>query len=242
MFTSRLRSPFTLALCACGLCLADTKTEAQTVFTDEHVDIGLVEEGAFGLHWHDEDSDIEYEPDEAIAAVNTAYTAVHNTKTYFLLPSSQLPATPYIGIAAEDGFDDDPLAFDSWNTGDSRLPGPAATGQYVRLNLLSVTASNPLAEFVMWDSLADWMDSSDGIQTGADGDVLYVTYGGHNHYNFGFSELGTYDIEFSVTGTVDGQLVTSDAATFTFVVPEPTSAALLAGLSAVGLLRRRSRS
>jgi surface-anchored protein len=210
-----------------------------TTLTTEHVDIGLVEGGAFGLHWHDETNDAEYEPGEAIATVNPALTTTHNSKSYYLLPSSQLAQTLYLGIGAEDGFDENALAFDSWDTDDTRLTSSFDTGTYLRLNLISVTTSTPNAELAVWDSLGDWFDTSNGVQTGTDGDVLYVTYGGHSHFNWGFTELGTYDVELSVSGTVNGVLETSDSATFQFVVPEPTSAALLAGLGGLALIRRR---
>lgn len=88
------------------------------------------------------------------------------------------------------------------------------------------------------------MATSDGI-TGADSFSLVV--GGHDHYNFGFTEKGVYYIELEWTGdhTTDGRV--SGSGTFPFgvtVVPEPVETAALAALGLMGfaLWRRRHAS
>ena len=81
-------------------------------------------------------------------------------------------------------------------------------------------------------------NSGDGI-TGADSTTLPT--GGHAHFNFSFSAPGQYDIEFKVDG-LDGGLPVTQTATYTFdVVPEPTSALLLA-TGALALIGRRRRA
>jgi surface-anchored protein len=61
----------------------------------------------------------------------------------------------------------------------------------------------------------------------------------HAHFGWGFTEEGTYDLTFEISGThgVDG--FKSATATYSFsVIPEPSSA-LLGAIGALGLLRRR---
>jgi surface-anchored protein len=73
--------------------------------------------------------------------------------------------------------------------------------------------------------------------------------GGHDHYNFGFTAAGIYDLTFTATGTLatGGVVTASDVFRFVVgdqstapVVPEP-SALALAGLAVVtgGLVARR---
>ncbi|MGL4399926.1 MAG: TIGR03769 domain-containing protein, partial [Luteolibacter sp.] len=63
--------------------------------------------------------------------------------------------------------------------------------------------------------------------------------GSHTHYNWGFTELGVYNLEFEISGThvVDG--AQSASAIFTYAVPEPSS--VLLGLGGLLLAFRRHR-
>ena len=63
--------------------------------------------------------------------------------------------------------------------------------------------------------------------------------GAHDHFNYGFSEPGMWEVELSVSAMLNGTDLLTDTETFSFqVVPEP-STALLGALGALGLLRRR---
>ena len=92
-------------------------------------------------------------------------------------------------------------------------------------------------EFIFWsDSPVETVhfDSTDGP-----GDILTSLAGSHVHYNWGFSDPGTYEITFGVSGehVIDGMQVGSQTYTFQ-VVPEPSSA-LLAGFGVLAMLRRK---
>jgi surface-anchored protein len=83
--------------------------------------------------------------------------------------------------------------------------------------------------------------SYDGI-TGYDMGSLAA--GGHEHYNFAFTQPGVYEVTFQIecTHAIDGAL--SAAATYTFgigAIPEPSSYAAIVGVGMLGLslVRRR---
>lgn len=228
--------------------LATGSLMAVTTFTNEHVDIGLVEGSTLEPHWHDETNDAEYEPDEAEAFVNPGDAAVSRPSgtqwdfigvgsgaTYYEIPEGGNPNLPYLGFGAEEAT---PGAFDAWNPGDSRGADTSDTWFGVRLLGLSYSgyASNP--QFSLWldDGLGSpvvWMSTNDGIGTD---DVAYVT--SHSHFNFAFTDIGVYDIEFQSFAVQGGNTVTSDPATYRFVVPEPGSSALLL-LGGLAAFRRR---
>ncbi|MFM7180784.1 MAG: choice-of-anchor M domain-containing protein [Verrucomicrobiales bacterium] len=238
--------PLLAALVAGNLAIG--KLMAVTTFTTEHVDIGLAEAGDLGLHWHDETTVLEYEPEEAEAFVNPAFATttrppgaqwnfldVGAGQTYYQIPDAPEPNLPYLGIGAEEA---DLGAFDAWNPGDAR--GANTSNKWFGLRLLDFTYSghaiNP--RFSLWkdDGLGNpivWMATSDGIDAT---DVAYVLT--HTHFNFAFTDLGVYELEFEAFAKQGGNDVMSAPATYRFVVPEPGSAALLL-LGGLAAFRRR---
>lgn len=119
----------------------------------------------------------------------------------------------------------------------------AAGFSEVLLSLTGVThnGGSGTGHFALWQTgFAPVVDSSDGI----DGDDEFaILLNDHDHYNWGFTSLGTYEVELTASGfnPTDGFLSTTTILTFS-VVPEPSSVAALASLGLVGTFVRRRRS
>lgn len=161
----------------------------------------------------------EYEPGDLIVVVPQLSVTTLNSTNYFWLPETEQAAAdngaPFLGIGLEE------LEPGDW------------VGGTVSLKLLSITGPG---DFLLWQD-----DGFGGANIFFDsaGDSLTLTAGSHTHYNWGFTEAGTYGLEFEITGTHVDDGVQSDSGLYTFqVVPEPTTA-MLGALGSLALLRRR---
>lgn len=240
-------------------------------YTAGHGDIGVAYEGgALELHYHFETSavlngvtlglgeEVETGPGGAYVRVSDSplvYNANYapNLSQYdftgrtgddpdlWVLPSSNVEGVPYLGIAAEEGFNEADwnggirISLDSWNY-IAHGSGDAALANF---SLFQVV--DPLNPTVT-------MATSDGV----DGNDSFVSSFGHDHFNYGFTEEGIYELTLTATGDhVDfGEL--SDTGTFRFsvgdgtpaAVPEPGTTGVLVLASSVlgiGYLVRRRR-
>lgn len=237
-YISTLGIPFALAL--------SQTASAASFITGGHVDLpafGYVSEAdvliepsltqGFEPHIHNEggsdgviiegvrvEAETEYEPDELVVFVNPSSTVMLGTTTYYWLPQSESAASangvPFMGIGLEE------LESTDWLNG-----------------TVSITLSNLSGpgEFRLWQ-VDDFDNVTDFINTAENDMSFELAAGSHTHYNWGFTELGDYELEFQISGThiADGEQ--TGAATFTYAVPEP-STALLGGLGLLALLRRR---
>lgn len=212
------------------------------LLTEGHLDLGIAyEDGALEAHLHlhePEPAGTEYGPGEAIVVVGpAAETAVPANPMFsflgpaggrvHLLPSSEVPGLPFLGLAAEEIepglFRNDTLSL--------RLEGFAGPGEFSLFTLDAFGVPSVR------------LHTADGL---AEADTIEVRAGNHGHANWAFTAPGEYALTFVASGTpVGSELALSSApATFRFsVVPEPTSGALLAlGLAALafrGLWERR---
>lgn len=95
------------------------------------------------------------------------------------------------------------------------------------------------AVFSMWKGEVTPLFSFSTLGGISAADSISLAPGAHIDFNWGFTEVGDYDLTFLIEGThaVDGFKSTPASYTFS-VIPEP-SAALLGAVGALGLLRRR---
>jgi surface-anchored protein len=241
--TKNLKKPVVIGqfgltvLLATGLNLA-----AQPVLMTGHTDVGIAYlDGAWDLHigQHEADPPAEYAPDEAILGVGpAAQTTVPSNPAFgflgspgsmvYILPQAENPSLLFLGFGAEE-LD----------------PGLFVNNQVT----LSLTSAHGPGQFSVYDVDAFGtpnvlMNSGNGITPG---DSVVLAAGGHRHVNWGFTEPGTYEVNFEATGLLvaGNQFASSGPVTYTFaVVPEPGAVSLLA-VGGVGwlavTLRRKSR-
>lgn len=212
-------------------------SQAQTLLTNQHADIGVnYEFGAWNLHIHNETDAIEYSPPSgpggAIIQVGSAAAGTVSANPLFsflgpagspvwILPNTQNPSLVFLGFSAEE----------------------LATGLFVgdSINMALSSVSGP-GEFAVFDydffgSPMALMNTRDGITAG---DSVSLAVGAHNDLNWAFSAPGVYTVNFEASGTlVDGNVFTaSGPVAYMFeveAVPEPSSMAL-AGVGALALL------
>lgn len=230
--------------------LASMTAGAQSfIYTEGHGDIGVAYVGgAFEPHWHLHlgtvvngsplSEDTEYAPGEALAFVPSPSvnrpagaqwdflgTAAGNP--LWMLPQSNQAGKPFLGIASEE------LVLSEWSS----------------LTLSLVGVSGPSGgQFSLWQSDAFGspvvkMASGDGI-TGAD--AMSMIPGGHDHYFYGFTQPGVYQVTLKWDGMHTGDGAVSATETFAFgvtVVPEPgeVGIAVAVGLGVLAWYRNRRR-
>lgn len=78
------------------------------------------------------------------------------------------------------------------------------------------------------------VDTTDGL-----GDFLMASTTGDSHFNYNFTTPGTYETTFVARGSlIGGGTLESSPATYTWIIPEPTTLAIVP-LAIAGLGRRR---
>lgn len=237
-----------------ALSLASTQALAQVTFIGGHGDLGVALEGGTDFHFHVHlhggaivdgnplADDEEYDADaitinvpaatELTAGVDLPAAGVSSGDSLWVLPQGNpgTNAIPFLGLAAEELVDSD------W--------APTIT-----FALDSVVSPSGSGTFSLWQAdglggLNFFFSSADEALTLNGDNTLGLAVGAHDHYNWGFSEPGLWQVELTASGTHDSLGPLSDTQTFSFVVvPEPSTVGLVVG--SVGLLlalARRNRS
>lgn len=219
---------------------------AASLLTDGHMDgpaFGYVSEAdvtanpsltqGFEPHFHNEGgadgavidgsavtTESEYDPSDLVIVVPQTSTITVASTNYYWLPETEQDAAnqgaPFLGLGLEE------LVGTDWVGGLT----------------ISLNSINGPGYFRLWqdDGFGGaniFLDSTNPSKSSFE-----LLAGSHTHYNWGFTALGTYQLEFGISGTHVDDGSQSGSGTYTFLVPEP-STALLGALASIGLLRRR---
>lgn len=236
------------ATLATGIAVSGGAVKAAPVeYTSGHGDIGLAfEDGELELHYHFDNtavldgsspmSEIEFEPDEiyvrlgddtrGTATSSIAFLGLSAGDDAWVLPQNFTTGLPFLGIAADE--------LDSTFSAAS----------------LSLTSFSGPGEFAIWQTgglsgTSVRMQTNDGVDEMDD--VVNLSIGGHDHYNYGFTAEGVYTLGISAEAELAAGGSVIDFGELTFVVgsatavPEPTSMAALAVIGGVAAVRRRRR-
>jgi surface-anchored protein len=233
-----------------GISITSNCASAAT-FISGHVDfIGIgYEGGVFEPHSHahagavvlidgvptELTEDTEYELGELIVQTSTTSlraadaawnsTGVESGQSYYILSETEIEGQPFIGVGAEE------LTPGDWNS-DITITLTGATGSGITAGGIFSLAQTSGGVPTFFMSTLNGISEADVFSMDLNADA-------HAHFIWGFTEVGTYNLTFEIAGTHSLDNVEPATATYTFnVVPEPSSA-LLGGIGALALLRRR---
>jgi len=231
---------------AAALLLANVPASAQHLpYTDQHMDLGVAWDGTnlYGI-WINDFATVNgvinstpvFLADEIMAvgifndpsrplnvpvnrpaASTWDFLGVGPGDPLYILPSGGTPNTlPYLGISTED-------------------PSMAAFNNPITISLVDMVGPAGSTFNLHVGSTA----SMTGTNTATSGSINLIV-GDHQHYNWTFTDMGTYDLTFEFSGFI-GETQHTGQDTFRFqIIPEP-STALLAMLALTGLASRRKR-
>lgn len=244
-----MRKPaISLVILAAALLIAPAVASGGQIWTAGHGDVGIGYEGsAWDLHVHLEgatlggvaDVDGEFEPDEVDIFISDAsslsrpagsawdFIGAAAGETFWRAPQGLLDSVnegaPYVGLGTEE------------------IAGGTFVSNQITVSLESV--SGPGTFSLYKDGPTDYLSTV--------GDSFLFPTGGHDHFNWAFSDAGIYQVTLGATGDlVAGGTTPLGTGTYTFRVgnqsiPEPSSIVGLTGLAVCGLVtmlrRRRSK-
>jgi surface-anchored protein len=202
---------------------------AQTIYTG-HWDISAHKHGSLlELSLHNHDLESEYPLESSVIS----YDFGASSQTLVSVGSSNLGLL-YVSPEDEIAADDSAMPFIGFSAEELASP---FTGT-VTFTMTGFTyAGSGTGNFYLFEGTSLLWDSRAGV--GSYGSFS-VNVGSHGHGEFGFSDLGLYEITLQASGN-DGSPVSGESATFRFdVVPEPTCGTLLL-IGLAGLMAARKR-
>ncbi|MFO0907143.1 MAG: choice-of-anchor M domain-containing protein [Isosphaeraceae bacterium] len=245
-----------IAILAVGFTTAGARADYENVYSAGHADLNIsYNSGAGALHLNYEfgtnavingvvlgaggAGEREANTITVLLAANTLGVGAAGLPAPFagnplwVLPQTSQAGKPFLGIGAESI---DPGLFQN---------------DTLTLTLTGFSQRPAGGEFVLWQNGSEatpFMNSANGLSSA---DHVDATAGAHDHFNWGFTQEGTYDLNFRATGTLtNGTLLTTNAIyrfqVGTQAVPEPGTFALasvgIISLSLLTLARRARRS
>lgn len=246
-----------LAFLSVATCLLLAQTAAaEKILRSGHVDIEVgYEDGQWHLGLHDEETDTEFEADEAVLFVKNKsivkrpagggfdFIGVGANQPLWLIPEVLNPELLQLGFTAEGTSTAD---FDPWEPNDPRRP---ETARWIEWMLVDFDGPGDFSVFqnTGGDPLV-WMSTFSNPNP----NVFYSLVAfGHQDLNFAFTMPGEYKVTLRTRGLLSetGAFSESHPVTYTFrvqAVPEPSaliSASVGAGaLCVLAALRRRSQA
>lgn len=226
----------TRSLIALGLTTLSVPAFGASLLTGGHMDapaFGYVSGEGFEPHLHNEggpdgsiidgvrqEDESEYEPDEITIVIPFTSTTSLDSQSYYWLPEDEIDAAnngvAFLGIGLEE------LDPDDWDGN-------------VTISLSGLTG---MGDFLLWRSGA-FGDPETVLDSSNLGHSFELAPGSHTHCNWGFTEVGLYELDFTIAGIHKTDGFQTATGTFNFeMIPEP-STALLGGLGLLALFRRR---
>lgn len=233
------------------------------VLDDGHLDIALNYSGGWTAGLHHDDSGQTYEPADTVLYASTAaypagsgisrpagstwdFIGVGAGETFYFFPQNQQSGILWPGFSSEET---DPGTLASYAETDPRVSSGAAPWITVQLTDVQYYGEGDGA-FSLWStgtfgSPTVWMSTANGGITASD-KFLFLE-GGHTHMNWGFGDIGFYELTFTVSAFLNDGLMTpvSSEVTLQFgigttVIPEPQTLGLVVLAAAFLALRKRT--
>jgi len=228
------------------------ESQASSYYSTGHADISISYEGGQLVpHWHGNTSggaawnlpEAEYAADEVIALISNQRDSASGSAGYLGVPAGTpifvaglINFQPWLGFGAEE------LGFSDWD-GDLtikltgwQLPTGGQFAMYTTNSPGTITADIYLSTYNPAATTDPWF-------LGQGPNVFGIGIGGHDHYQFGFTKPGYYEITLKWSGTHVSDGFKSGSGTFGFqVVPEPSTLALTSlGLAAMVFVQFRKK-